>query len=342
MEDLLEKKQIDVSRGLHYQYYTNSNSTPVSTSSPALLLTHGFPDGAELWQFIVPHLLPLKNKIIVPHLLGYGGTSKPTDPKEFEISAMCQDVVEILKAEGITQDNTVLPIGHDWGAYYSQRLYMLQPKLSCGLVTMSVAVLPPARDKFDLEAVNKATTEIFGYPMYAYWYLFLPHEGAKLIDSRLESFWYALHGDKPAWMKEMFCVPGAMREFIEKDRRDIPLKPYGKNEKLKSEWMAMMDPAKGGGGMLSPTNWYRALEQDIQLPAESKLGPNIDKPYLFFGLQHDYVNRADAIEQAKANGWAKNLTVRIIDSAHWVPYEKPDEVGNALVEWLKEKGFAKS
>ena len=338
----MTKKQLDVSRGLHYQYYTNSNSTPISASSPVLLLTHGFPDGAELWQFIVPHLLPLKNKIIVPDLLGYGGTSKPADYKQFEISAMCQDVIEILKAEGVTEDGTVLPIGHDWGAYYAQRFYMSHPKLCCGLVTMSAALMAPARDKFDLEGTNKTTEELYGYPIFAYWHLFLPEEGAKLIDSHTESFWYALHGDQGWWMKEMFCVPGAMKKFLEEDRKDVPLKPHGKNEKLKSEWLAAMDPKKGGSGFLSPTNWYRALAYDIQLPAESKLSPNVDKPYLFLALKHDAVNRADMIELAQQKGWCKDLTVKEIESSHWVPYENPDDASKALVEWLNEKGFSKS
>jgi pimeloyl-ACP methyl ester carboxylesterase len=339
--DGLEERHIDAARGLHYRYYTTSNNTPVSPSSPALLLTHGFPDDAQLWQFVVPHLLATKLKLIVPDLLGYGGTSKPEDPQAFEISAMCQDVVEILDQEGVSGENSVIPVGHDWGAYYAQRFYMLHTSLCAGLVTMSVAIFPPARDKFDLEATNKFTEEVLGYPLFAYWELFLPHEGVKLIDSRLESFWYALHGDEPNWMREMFCVKGAMKKFLEENRQDIPLKPHGKDEKLKAQWMASHDPARGGSGLLSPTNWYRALAQDIQLPAELKLSPKVEKPYLFIGLLQDAVNRADAIEQAKKEGWCKDLTVREIDSGHWVPYEKPDDVGKAVVEWLNAKGFVK-
>ena len=254
---------------------------------------------------------------------------------------MARDVVEILHQEGVSGNKSVIPIGHDWGAYIAQRWYWLHTSLCAGLVTMSVAVMPPARDKFDLDAVNKATEESLGYPIFAYWELFLPHEGVKLIDSKMESFWYALHGDKPNWMREMLCVKGAMKKFLEEDRHHVPLKPYGKNEKLKAQWMASHDPAQGGSGLLSPTNWYRALAQDIQLPAEMKMSPEIEKPYLFVGLLQDAVNRADMIEQAKKEGWCMDLTVREIDSGHWVPYEKPDEAGKAVVKWLNAKGFVK-
>lgn len=338
----LEERRLDVSRGLHYRYYTTSNNTPVSPSSPALLLAHGFPDDAQLWQFIVPHLLPTKLKIIVPDLLGYGGTSKPTDPKEFEISAMSQDVIEILKQEKVAEKDCVIPIGHDWGAFFAQRFYQLHPSLCAGLVTLCVALFPLGTEPFDLDATNKATEESIGYPIFAYWELFLPHEGAKLIDSRLESFWYALHGDKPEWMKEMFCVKGAMKKFLEENRQDIPLKPYGEDEKLRSQWMAAHDPAKGGSGLLSPTNWYRARAYDINMPMEKKLSMEVAKPYLFIGATGDAVCRADAIGLARKEGWCKDLTVHVVESGHWVPYEKPNEAGKAIIDWLNSKGFVKA
>ena len=340
--DSVEERHIDVSRGFHYRYYTTSNNTPVSPSSPALLLLHGFPDDAQLWQYVLSHLLPTKLKIIIPDLLGYAGTSKPTDPKAFEITAMCQDTIEMLRQEGVSGENCVLPIGHDWGAYLAQRFYMIHTSLCAGLVTMSAAIIPLSTQPFDLEAMNKATEEALGFPAYAYWELFLSYEGVKLMESRLDSFWHALHGDGPDWIKGMCCVRGSMKKLLEDNRQDNPLRAYAREEKLKAQWMASHDPAKGGGGLLSPTNWYRVQEQDLNLPVESKLSVEIEKPYLFIGCEQDPVHPSLAIGAAKKNGWCKDLTVTLVDSGHWVPYEKPEEVCKAVVEWLHTKGLVKS
>ena len=107
----LEEKHVDTKRGLSYRYYISSRSQ-ADASKPVLLLCHGFPDDAKLWQFIIRHLLRTKLRIIAPDLLGAGGTSAPTDPTKFEISAMVDDILEVLEKERLAEN--VIPIGHDW------------------------------------------------------------------------------------------------------------------------------------------------------------------------------------------------------------------------------------
>lgn len=109
--DQLKKKEHDVSRGLHYRYYV-SPASKADTSKPTLVLLHGWPDSADLWQFVVPHLLKTKCRLVIPDLLGAGGTSKPTDPAQFQVKKMSNDIIEILKTEGISQN--IIPMGHDW------------------------------------------------------------------------------------------------------------------------------------------------------------------------------------------------------------------------------------
>lgn len=70
----LQRRTINTSRGFTYSYYI---SEPVS-SKPTLLLQHGFPDDALLWNGIAAKLT--QYRLVVPDLLGYSGTSKPTDP----------------------------------------------------------------------------------------------------------------------------------------------------------------------------------------------------------------------------------------------------------------------
>lgn len=111
--DQLEEKHLNTSRGLHYRYFVSPAAT-ADASKPALVLCHGWPDSADLWQFVVPHLLKSKLRLIVPDLLGAGGSSKPTSPEPYEVAAMASDLMEILRAENI--DQQIIPMGHDWYA----------------------------------------------------------------------------------------------------------------------------------------------------------------------------------------------------------------------------------
>jgi len=49
--------------------------------------------------------------LIVPDMLGYGGTSIPTDPTAYKHTLLAKDVLDILDAEKVQQ---AIVIGHDW------------------------------------------------------------------------------------------------------------------------------------------------------------------------------------------------------------------------------------
>lgn len=52
--------------------------------------------------------------------------------------------------------------------------------------------------------------------------------------------------------------------------------------------------------------------------------------------------RTDFIEVPKKGGMLADVQVHEVHSGHWSTYEKPDEVGKIVVEWLKKKGFVES
>ncbi|KAF7192006.1 Bifunctional epoxide hydrolase 2 [Pseudocercospora fuligena] len=338
--DQLEKKEIDTSRGIHYRYFVSPAST-ADSSKPTIVLCHGWPDSAELWQFVIPQLLQTKCRLVAPDLLGSGGSSKPTDPAAFQIQLMVNDMMEMLKVEGI-QDK-IIPLGHDWGSYFAQRLYMLNKSKMSGLITLNVSYMAPRAEPFDLDAMNAQTTKAVGYPIYAYWELFADPEVGKVMDPNLESVWYACHGDSDKnWMLQLFCSPGEMRKFISAGRTDVPLKEYGKNSALKQSWIN----EKKSDGMTSQCAWYRAMKEGHHAPTEKVLSESesdwkVTTPYLFVGCDGDAVCLTGFIEMAKQAGAVTDelLTVKELHSGHWCPYEKPEEVAEAVVEWLGKEGF---
>lgn len=159
------------------------------------------------------------------------------------------------------------------------------------------------------------------------------------MDPNLESLYHAIHGEADSWMKQMFCTHGAIRSFISAGRTDVPLKPFAQDPAFKAEFIN----EKKAGGMTAPGCWYRAMRENYQLPTEKELkdaGAVVDQPYLFIGCTGDAVCRTDAIEGVKQAGLVKDVEVHELESGHWCPFEKPDEVGGIVVEWFGKKGFA--
>lgn len=105
--DPAKYKTTQTSRGFTYNYYFS----PALSSKPFLLFCHGFPSFTTHWSKIAMFFEREGYGIIVPDMLGYGETTKPTDPAAYVGSLISKDLVDILDAENVKQ---VVAIGHDW------------------------------------------------------------------------------------------------------------------------------------------------------------------------------------------------------------------------------------
>ncbi len=87
-----------------------------NSSAPILLLLHGFPDHAHMWERAFPHLASLRYPMVLPDLLGFGGSSKPTEPSRYNYRQQANSLAQILDHEGATGDERIVLIGYDWGS----------------------------------------------------------------------------------------------------------------------------------------------------------------------------------------------------------------------------------
>jgi len=233
--DGLEEKRHKTSCGYTYRCYVSPPSGK-DASKPALLMLHGWPDSARLWSLMLPSLNELPHRLLVPDMLGYAGTDKPTDPKSYAWSSLTTDLVEILDAEQIDK---VIPLGHDWGSAVAQRFYNFHASRTAALVLFNVAYRPPHPPQpFDLDAINAQTTQMFGYPLQEYWHLFTAPDGPELFEANPDRLWEAMHWDDPQCMRKMFCTPHALREYI--TNRHLPklqLKSYADGTAVQRHWM---------------------------------------------------------------------------------------------------------
>lgn len=77
---------------------------------PYLLFIHGWPSSSYDWRYQIEYFRSKGYGLIVPDLLGYGGTTKPADAVAYRTKRVAENVIEILNCEGI---KTVYGISHD-------------------------------------------------------------------------------------------------------------------------------------------------------------------------------------------------------------------------------------
>lgn len=67
--------------------------------------------GPRAFRKILPMLTAQGYGIIVPEMLGYGETDRPTEAKEYSRASIAEHVAGILTAEKVDR---VIVLGHDW------------------------------------------------------------------------------------------------------------------------------------------------------------------------------------------------------------------------------------
>lgn len=337
--DVFEKKTLKVARGYTYTYYVSpaDDVNDTSDTSPGLLFQHGFPDSAELWQFVAPKLLPLakKHRIIIPDLLGAGETSKPTHSAAYTFSYMTRDILEILDAENV---KTVISIGHDWGSAVAQRVYLHAPERVVGMILFNVAYIPVDYDRnTNIDLMNKASMNAFGYNAWEYWKLLTASDAPALMKAHPEKVWEICHGDEEDWMKQMFCVDGNMRKYLEDENWKVKkVKPYAENQQLKNAFIDKITR----DGLESNLCYYRAAIEGCQFEAELAIPKErlkLNFPVLFFGCNGDIVCRKEIIKVPEQQGLLPDLQVVELDCGHWSPFEKSDQIAAAMIDFLEQK-----
>ncbi|WP_432542275.1 alpha/beta fold hydrolase [Kineococcus sp. SYSU DK002] len=88
----------------------------VSDSGPAdgdvVVCLHGFPQGPEAYDAVVPRLVAGGLRVLVPEQRGYCPTARPPRRRDHALPELVADVVALLDAAGARRAHVV---GHDWG-----------------------------------------------------------------------------------------------------------------------------------------------------------------------------------------------------------------------------------
>lgn len=102
---------------------------------PTIVLLHGWPDTARLWDDVVGDLVAAGYRVAVPDLRGCGRSDKPAELASYQMHHLVSDVTGLIEALG---GQPVVLVGHDWGAALAWVGTALHPELVTALVAVSV------------------------------------------------------------------------------------------------------------------------------------------------------------------------------------------------------------
>ncbi|MCW2640344.1 MAG: epoxide hydrolase [Dactylosporangium sp.] len=101
----------------------------------AVLLLHGFPQNATMWDAVSPALHAEGLRTIAPDQRGYSPGARPPEVEAYARSECVADAVAILDALGLERVHVV---GHDWGAVVGWGLAAWYPERVRTLTALSV------------------------------------------------------------------------------------------------------------------------------------------------------------------------------------------------------------
>jgi len=320
-------KNFKTSRGLNYHYYY----APPKEGKITLFFAHGFPSTSESWHKQASFFKNLGYGILVPDLLGYGGTDKPMDTDSYRFKHMVVDIIEIFDNENVEK---VIAIGHDWGSGLVSRLanyYHDDPRF-LAFAFLALSYFPPAPD-FDIDAFNAEARKQLGYEAFGYWLFFAQDDNAnQVIQEHFESFFSLSFARDPILQKDRFALTGELKKWL-LDEKKTELDEWAKDAE---EFRIQTDAIKKHG-VAAALNWYKSFvykfhaKDDADIPKQNYI---ISKPAFFGAALKDYICVAAVGKQVHAQ-LCPNTTVVDFDTGHWVLNALPDRTNEELLKWIK-------
>lgn len=274
-------------------------ATAGDPAAPAIILLHGFPESHRTWRHQIPELAKT-HFVIAPDQRGFARSSKPEGVENYTPDKPVGDLLALASHFG--KERFVL-IGHDWG----------------GAIAWMAALNHPDRIE-RLVIVNAPHPFVFQKSLF------------DDMDQRAASQ-YIRAFRNPA-LDAQIAAMGVDRFF------DTSFAKHVDPALVAPERAAYLDEWSQPGAIPAMLNWYRASA--IMVPAMDETPdrpafldapfPPLRMPVLVIWGMRDAALLPVQLEGLDA--LIPDLTLVKVDAGHFVPWEKPQPVTDAIREWL--------
>jgi pimeloyl-ACP methyl ester carboxylesterase len=291
--------------------------------APAIVLAHGFPELAYSWRHQIPVLAAAGYHVLAPDQRGYGGSTRPEDISDYNIAELSADLIGLL--DDIGAERAVL-IGHDWGAPVAWGSAQLHPDRVAAVVGLSVPPVPPAQ-----VPPTQAFRAIFGDNFFYMLYFQEPGVAdAELAADPAKTIRRMMAGlrradDRLAALR--MIQPGPVG-FVERLPEADGLPDWISAEEL-DHYITEFTRTGFTGGL----NWYRNLDRNWEIMADPPAAA-IAVPAMFIAGTDDPVLGFMRPDRATEVVTGPYREVMIDGAGHWLQQERPDQVNEAVLDFL--------
>jgi len=291
-----------------------------------VLLCHGFPEMWYSWRHQLRALADAGFRAIAPDQRGYGETDAPEPIDAYTIHHLTGDLTGLLDALGIGK---ACIVGHDWGGLVVWQMALLAAHRVAAVVGVNTPFFPrlPMRPTLMMKAAAQGN---FHYIVYFQEPGVADAELGRDVRRTLRGFYQEIPREIIEATKDI--QPGTLGPEGGGMLDRLPEGPHGSF--LSADDFEVFATAFERRGFTGGLNWYRNFDRNWETTAYLS-GAKVMQPALMITAELDPVLRPELAQGMSA--WVPNLreTVLIRGSGHWTQQEKPDEVNQALIRFLR-------
>jgi pimeloyl-ACP methyl ester carboxylesterase len=305
----------------------------VEGEGPLVLMVHGFPESWYSWRHQIGPIAAAGFTAAAIDVRGYGGSDKPGPVDAYAMERMVADVAGAVEA--LSPGAPAVLIGHDWGAPIVWNSALIRPDRVRAVAGLSVPYVgvPTVSMSVMIEEVFTRRGKFF------YQHYFQPEGVAEAemeadVRGALRRFYYAISGDAPdgTWPTDKVVGDTLLHRLPDPD-------PF-------PAWLTGADLDYFVGefersGFRGPINRYRNHDRDFAYLSQFK-GRVIEQPSLFIGGARDLVltmfGRTEFLPLMKTQLTDLRGADILPGCGHWTQQERPEEVNDRLIPWLKGLG----
>jgi pimeloyl-ACP methyl ester carboxylesterase len=310
---------------------------------PLMIFLHGWPGIGLLWRAQMQAFAAEGWRCIAPNMRGYGGSSAPEAPEAYALQEIVQDMVELHDHLG---GRPAIWVGHDLGSPVISALTAHHPERSRAMALISVPYSP---DAFALSSVlplvNRTLYPADQYPdgQWDYYRFYLTNFEQSVTDfnanipGSLSVIYRSSSPDSVGKVSRSALISRNGGWFGAAHRApDIQPDPAIWPA---ADFVELVKAFKVTG--FRPGNaWYLNDAANIAYAHSAPDGGHISKPVLF--IDGDWDGICDITRSHLGDPMREkcpDLTVTVLEGAHWLPLEKKPEINRAIATWLANKGL---
>ncbi|KUI59831.1 Bifunctional epoxide hydrolase 2 [Cytospora mali] len=309
-------------RGKTYKYIL---AKPEGTPRATALLIHGWPDLGFGWRYQVPLLTRLGLQVIVPDMLGYGGTDAPQDIALYSLKSVCDDMAELVH-QVIGHDETIILGGHDWGGALVWRFALWHPELLRGVFSVCTPYVGPSPQYIDYPTLVKLL------PNFRYQIQLSGPDVEREIGSdpaKIRGLLAGIYGGEGSGGDHVFTTDHG----VHFDRLD----KFTKSTLLDDEELDFYVEQYSRNGIRGPVNWYRTrqhnYEEELALLKDGQQ-PKIKTPAMIIVAKGDVALLPKMSEGMEAH--FDSLKRVLVDGSHWALWDATESVNAEIKAFVEQ------